>query len=76
MDVDNISDIDLVETIPVLKDWNPARISVLLGRYAFTWNPPFLGGSVFCLVGYKSRLDRCPEGGIWCAPGGLACPAW
>lgn len=60
MDVDNSSDIDLVEA-------NSAGISVLLGRYAFTWNPTFLGGSVFCLVGRKSRLDRCPEDGI-CAP--------
>lgn len=66
MDVD-ISDIDLVETNPVLESCKPAGISVLLGRYAFTWNPTFLGGSVFCLVGRKSRLDIALKDGI-CAP--------
>lgn len=64
MEMDNISDIDLVETNPVLEGCNPAGISVLLGRYAFTWNPTFLGRSIFCLVGRKSRLDHCPEDGI------------
>lgn len=67
MDVDNISDIDLVEANPVLEGCSPAGISVLLGRYAFTWNHTFLEGSLFWLVGRKSRLVHCPEDGI-CAP--------
>lgn len=64
MELDNISNIDLVETNPILEGCNPAGISVLLGGYAFTWNPTFLGRSVFCLVGRKSRLDHWPEDGV------------
>lgn len=35
-------------------------ISVLPGRNSFTWDPPFLGRTIFFLAGQKTRLDFSP----------------
>lgn len=35
---------------------------------AFTWDPTFLGGCIFCLVGKKTWLNQGPWGMDWAPP--------